>query len=141
STEIYDPRTDTWHDAAPLPEPRVRFSIAALPDGRVLVAGGLSRIGKAMSTSVIYDPVANAWRAGPDMFVPRIEQAVVQLRGGDVLFIGGQDAASTTAERYSVETNSFTLAGALVEPRLIEQAALLPDGRVLITGGSKQIPE
>ena len=141
SSEIYDPRANTWRNAAPLPEPRVRFSIAALPDGRVLVAGGLSKIGKPMATSVIYDPAKDAWTAGPDMFVPRVEQAMVQLRDGDVMLIGGQDAASTTAERYDVKTNQFLLAGALVEPRLIEQAALLSDGRVLITGGSRQTPD
>jgi hypothetical protein len=58
-----------------------------------------------------------------------------------VLIIGGQGAASTTAERYDWKTQNFLFAGSLVQPRLIEQAALLPDGRVLITGGSLQVPQ
>ncbi len=141
SSEIYDPRTDTWREAAPLPEPRVRFSMAALPDGRVLVAGGLSKIGRPLATSVIYEPSRDRWVNGPDMSVARVQHASVALASGDVLFIGGQSAASNTAERYDYLRNIFTFAGTLARPRLVEQAAVLPDGRVLITGGSLEVPD
>ena len=46
-SEIYDPLTDTWSSAAPLPVARTRFTAATLPDGRVLVAGGLEQPGPA----------------------------------------------------------------------------------------------
>jgi len=140
SSEIYDPRTDKWREAAPLPEPRLRFSIASLPDGRVLVAGGLSKIGLPLATSVIYEPSRDRWVSGPDMSVARVQHASVALPSGDVLFIGGQFAASNTAERYDYLRNIFTFAGTLVRPRFVEQAAVLPDGRVLITGGSLEAP-
>jgi hypothetical protein len=140
STEIYDPRTDTWREAAPLPSPRVRFSIAALPDGRILVAGGLSKIGLPLATSVIYEPAHDRWVRGPDMSVARVQHASVALASGDVLFVGGQSAASNTAERYDYLRNIFTFAGTLVRPRFVEQAAVLADGRVLITGGSLEVP-
>lgn len=139
SSEIYDATTDTWTKAAPLPEPRLRFSIATLRDGRVLAAGGLSKAGVPLRSSVIYDPARDVWTPGPDMSVARVQQASVQLRNGDVLIIGGQFAAASTAERYDPVHNAFVYAGTLVEPRLIEQAAVLPDGRVLITGGSLQL--
>jgi hypothetical protein len=141
SSEIYDPRSDMWTAAAPLPEPRIRFSIATLPDGRVLVVGGLSKLGFALASSVIYDPRRDTWSAGPDMSVARVQQAMAVLRSGDVMIIGGQKDAAGSAERYDVARNAFVPAGTLVEPRLIEQAAVLPDGRVLITGGSRQLPE
>jgi len=141
SSEIYDPRTDTWTDAAPLPEPRIRFSIAPLPDGRVLVVGGLNKLGFPVASSFIYDPARDAWSAGPDMTFARVQQAMAILPSGDVMIIGGQKDAAGSAERYDVSRNAFVPAGALVEPRLIEQAAVLPDGRVLITGGSREIPE
>ena len=140
SSEIYNPRTDSWWEAAPLPEPRVRFSIAALPDGRVLVAGGLNKIGLPLSTSLIYEPAHDRWVAGPSLSVARVQHAMVTLPSGDLLFIGGQSAASNTAERYDAARNIFTYAGTLVQPRLVEQAAVLPDGRVLITGGSLEVP-
>jgi hypothetical protein len=140
SSEIYDPRTDSWREAAPLPAPRVRFSIAALPDGRVLVAGGLSQIGQALGSSVIYEPDHDRWVPGPNLAWARVQHATVTLASGDVLLIGGQGAASNTAERYDVARNIFTYAGTLARPRLVEQAVLLPDGRVLITGGSLEVP-
>jgi hypothetical protein len=140
STEIYDPRTDAWHEAAPLPSPRVRFSIAALPDGRVLVAGGLSEIGQPLASSLIYEPVHDRWVRGPDLAFARVQHAIVALASGDLLFIGGQRAASNTAERYDVRQNIFTFAGTLVRPRLVQQAVALADGRVLITGGSLEVP-
>jgi hypothetical protein len=140
STEIYDPRTDTWREAAPLPTARVRFSIAALPDGRVLVAGGLSPIGQPLASSLIYEPDHDRWVAGPNLAFPRVQHAAVTLASGDVLFIGGQFAASNTAERYDVARNIFTFAGTLIRPRLVQQAVVLPDRRVLITGGSLEIP-
>lgn len=140
SSEVYDPRTDTWREAAPLPSPRMRFSIASLPDGRVLVAGGLSKIGQPLATSVIYEPSRDRWVSGPDLSVARVQHASVTLPSGDVLFIGGQGAASNTAERYDYLRNIFTFSGTLVRPRLVEQAAALPDGRVLVTGGSLEVP-
>jgi len=140
SSEIYDPRTDRWREAAPLPSPRLRFSIATLPDGRVLVAGGLSRLGEPLATSVIYEPSTDRWEPGPDLAVPRVNHAMVALPGGDLLFIAGQGAASGTAERYDVSRNAFVYAGSLAEPRLVAQAAALPDGRVLVMGGSLELP-
>lgn len=140
TSEIYDPRTDTWRAAAPLPHPRIRFSIAALPDGRVLVAGGLSQIGLPLATSLIYEPALDRWVEGPDMSVARVQHAAVTLPSGDVLFIGGQSGASNTAERFDAARGIFTYAGTLVRPRLVQQAAVLPDGRVLVTGGSLELP-
>jgi hypothetical protein len=140
SSEIYDPRTDTWRAAAPLPAPRLRFSIGALPDGRVLVAGGLSQVGMPLASSLIYEPARDRWVAGPDLAYPRVQHAMVALPSGDLLFIGGQFAASNTAERFDVARAIFTYAGTLERPRLVEQAAVLPDGRVVITGGSLEVP-
>ena len=140
SSEIYDPRTDSWREAAPLPAPRVRFSMAALPDGRVLVAGGLSHIGQPLGSSLIYEPDADRWVTGPNLAWARVQHATVTLPSGDILFIGGQSVASNGAERYDVARNIFTFAGTLARPRLVEQAAVLLDGRVLITGGSLELP-
>ena len=140
SSEIYDPRTDSWRDAAPLPHPRIRFSMAALPDGRVLVAGGLSQLGVPLATSVIYEPAQDRWVNGPDMSVARVQHAAVALPNGDILFVGGQFGASNTAERFDAARYIFTFAGTLVRPRLVQQAAALPDGRVVVTGGSLEVP-
>ena len=69
------------------------------------------------------------------MLDARLNHAMVALPGGDLLFVGGESYGSGTAERYDFRKNRFTDAGRLAAPRLVAQAALLADGRVLLTGG------
>ena len=135
STEIYDPSQDRWSLVAPMPRGRTQFSIATLPDGRVMVAGGFREDGRLTDTTLFYDPARNAWSEGPVMLDARLNHAMVALPGGDLLFVGGESLGSGTAERYDFRKNRFTDAGRIASPRLVPQAALLADGRVLLTGG------
>ena len=41
-TEIYDPKTNAWTPGPDMAEPRFRHTATALPDGRVLIAGGIT---------------------------------------------------------------------------------------------------
>jgi hypothetical protein len=135
TTEIYDPSRDVWTPAAPMPRGRTQFSIATLPDGHVLVAGGFREDGRLTISTLLYDPARDAWSEGPQMLDARLNHSMVALPGGDVLFVGGESYGSGTAERYDFRKNKFTDAGRLASPRLVAQAALLGDGRVLLTGG------
>ncbi len=139
TTEIYDPTRDRWTLAASLPRPRTDFSIATLPDGRVLVAGGIEDRAGRSATSLLYDPVDDSWSEGPPLDVGRINHATVPLPNGDVLLIGGDGPGAGTAELYVAREGRFVYAGALAEPRVVPQAALLPDGRVLVSGGLPDI--
>ncbi len=135
TTEIYDPSQDTWTPAAPMPRARTQLSIATLPDGRVLVAGGFREDGRLTISTLLYDPARDAWSDGPAMLDARLNHAMVALANGDLLFIGGESYGSGTAERYDFRKNRFTDAGRIAFPRVVPQAALLGDGRVLLTGG------
>ena len=42
TTEIYDPETNAWTRGPDMAEPRYDHSATALPDGRVLIAGGIT---------------------------------------------------------------------------------------------------
>ena len=42
TTEIYDPKTNAWTRGPDMAEPRYDHSATALPDGRVLIAGGVT---------------------------------------------------------------------------------------------------
>lgn len=62
-TALFDPRTRTWKQAAPLAEARRLQTMNLLPDGRVLMAGGYSGIPdpggypiSAVQSAEIYDP-------------------------------------------------------------------------------------
>ncbi len=135
STEIYDPSVDRWTLAAPMPRGRTQFSIATLPDGRVMVAGGFREDGRLTITTLLYDPARDAWSEGPAMLDARLNHAMVALPGGDLLFVGGESFGSGTAERYDFRKGRFVDAGTISSPRLVPQAALLADGRVLLAGG------
>ena len=46
STEIFDPETNTWSAGPELSQPRANHSATLMPDGRVLLAGGISQDGE-----------------------------------------------------------------------------------------------
>jgi len=141
TTEIYDPYADRWSRAAPLPLVRGDFAITTLPDGRVLVAGGLEgRDSDASLGSLYYDPETDRWRAGPPLNAERVLYAQAKLPNGDLLLIGGQHSGAGTAERYDVKEARFVFAGTLAVPRMVADAAALPDGRVIVTGGLPDYP-
>lgn len=141
SSEIYDVTRDVWTPVAPLPRGRTQFSIATLPDGSVLVAGGFEPDGQMTRTTLIYEPSLDRWSAGPQMREVRLNHSMVKLPSGDLLFFGGERMGAGTAERYSWRDRAFVHAGVLAEPRLVAQGAALPDGRVVAVGGLPIDPE
>ena len=92
-----------------------------------------------------------AWADGPaaGTFVPtgsltdggRDTHAAVLLGDGHVLVVGGNQPdhvyAHALAEMYDPATGVWSLAGTMATPRLQLTANLLPDGRVLVTGGQE----
>ncbi len=46
STEIFDPETNSWSAGPELSQPRAAHSATLMPDGRVLIAGGISQDGE-----------------------------------------------------------------------------------------------
>ena len=141
TSEIYDPRTDTWTSAAAMPEVRGDFAMTTLRSGKVLVAGGLAgKDSAATLTSIFYVPEIDQWLGGPPLNAERVLFAQAKLPNGDLLIIGGQGVASGTAERYDVRQGLFLYAGTLAIPRLVADAAALPDGRAIVTGGLPEVP-
>ncbi len=74
------------------------------------------------------------------MTVPRAQHTATLLNDGRVLLVGGECPSASqskcdTAELYDPATKQFTRTGALRQGRTRHAATLMPDGRVLITGG------
>ena len=101
-----------------------------LPDGRVLVVGGI--VHGAISRSVlIFDPRKPAWRAGPPTLSPHAQQDALALPDGRVLIAGGYGGR---AEVYDPRAGRWTEVGGpdvLAHPIL----ASLRNGDVLLATG------
>lgn len=142
--EIYDPVTNTWKRVASMKGPHGLSRAVLLPDGRVLVVGGLSGPpwGKlTYAANEIYDPATNTWTLARAS-ARRVGHTATLLADGRVFVAGGSNykaypgrySSLRTAEIYDPATNSWTPAAPLPRPRGEHTAALQPDGRVLVAG-------
>ena len=142
TAEAYDEATETWTHVAPMAEGRWALSLTKLADGRVLVAGGFSRIADPghvpTVTAEIYDPVRDEWVPVGAMRDARAWHEARLLPSGRVLVFGGETRggdALASAELFDPATETWSLAAYL--PFAAEDMAslVLPSGRVLAAGG------
>lgn len=117
---------------------RAAHTATALPDGRVLLAGGMTGEENTAAGAELYDPASGAFsRCGP-MHTPRHGHTATLLPEGTVLISGGYDAAGRyldTAEIYDPVANTFGSTGPMASTRAGHIAVPLQGGRVLLIGG------
>jgi len=141
SAEVFDPATGAFTPVNDMTVARVRAAAAPLPDGRVLVAGGNNGSDR-LSSAEVFTPSTGDFTPVGDMGADRAREAAAPLPDGRVLVAGGaagpNAAALQSAEVFNPSTNSFSSAGigAMGTARRAPAAAPLPDGRVLLAGGS-----
>jgi Galactose oxidase, central domain/Kelch motif len=129
-----------WQQTENMFLPRSKHTATLLPDGTVLVAGGLTgSLGNIVTTSSaeIYHPDSRTWSLTSSMSVPRSRFTATLLPNDKVVVAGGSNNgfATATAELYDFTTGLWTRTGNMNIPRLYHTATLLNDGRVLVTGG------
>lgn len=142
TAEIYDPRADTWHAAAPMSVARYIGSAVRLANGQVLVAGGWSYttdFDPSLASAEIYDPAANSWTATGSMSTGRARFALVTLADGRLLAAGGVGPTYrmlATAELWDPASGGWVVTGSLPAAIMWPAVAVLHDGRALIAGGA-----
>lgn len=136
TADLYDPVTATWSPLPPMAAAHNVHTATLLPDGRVLVAGS-----STSSLVEIFDPISQAWSPTGSMVQPRYGHSATLLHDGRVLAVGGIPLGggfqtTSTAEIYDPATGTWTPTAGTGVDRYLHAATLLPDGRVLVTGGS-----
>jgi len=142
STEIFDPKTNTFGPGPSLPYSTYGDAGAALSGGRILVAGGyVFPSGEYLDTAAVFSPTTNSFSTVgslPDHVWGAAGASLPQGRG---LFVGGYDDPGghslVAALIFDPATNSFSSSGIgnLNQARDSAAAATLADGRVLVVGG------
>jgi len=124
--------------ASPMLEPRSGHSATLLPDGNVLIAGGMRRNQDFYRSAELYDPATGTFQATGEMAIARVGPAAVLLHSGKVLIIGGWvgHGATDTTELYDPATGKFTAAAKMTALRGRPTATVLTNGDVLVAGGA-----
>jgi hypothetical protein len=120
-------------------EPRSGHSATLLPDGEVLIAGGMRRNQDFYTSAELYDPANGKFRFTGEMNERRVGHSAVLLRSGKVLIAGGWIGSRDTtasAELYDPATGKFTAISKMTARRARQSATLLTNGDVLLVGGA-----
>ena len=142
AAELYDPDTGTWSATGAMHTNRCYHTATLLPNGKVLVVGGNG----GLSSAELYDPATGAWTMTGALASGREYHTATLLSNGKVLVVGGDNSQGAhppfppsylaSAELYSPATGQWTPAGAMSHARCEHTATLLPNGQVLVAGGS-----
>ena len=140
TVDLYDPVAGTWSTSGSwsMLGTRFEFPAALLPDGRVLVVGGV-RGSAAINETELYDPTSGTWTAAAALPIASAYATATTLNSGQVLVTGGANTGSAGLNNtylYDPATNSFPSAGTMNNLRRNHAATLLNSGKVLITGGA-----
>jgi galactose oxidase-like protein len=130
--------------AASMHDRRADHTATLLPDGRVLIAGGMVENGVFLNSAELFDPAKGTFAATASMQSRRVEHSATLLPNGKVLiagglagrvFEGGPGVVATT-EIYDPATGHFTRGPSMITPRTGHAAVLLANGKVLVAGGA-----
>jgi large repetitive protein len=162
SIELWHPETLSFTHTGDLPESRTLHTATTLPDGRVLIVGGYGNhvtYSQVLGSAVLYDPAAEpetptrspdpagagSFSAAAPLSDPRPLSDATRLPDGRVLLFGGyRDQAPGECEElrgppvhtWDPSSERFEQLPGLPEPREAHTLVPLPDGRLLVVGGS-----
>jgi hypothetical protein len=149
SAELFSPLLRAVTPLPPLSLPRAGHRAVRLPNGLVLITGGVTTGGLVTATCELFVPGANVFVPAPSMSAPRAGHALTLLDDGRVLvsggvadyqntstdFIAALNTAQDTAEVFDPVANTWSPLPTMASKRLGHSQTKLADGRVLVTSG------
>jgi hypothetical protein len=145
SAEIYDPSAGTFHPTGSMAAPRETHTATLLPDGRVLIAGGVSYGG----IGIFNGSLATAELYAPDVLVPA--PALLSLSGdgrgqgaiyhAGTSYVAGPDDPAAVDEDLDIFCTGLT-DGSVIPPQIAiggRMAAVLSFGKVSDLPGVNQV--
>ena len=123
-----------------LAQPRAWHSATVLPNGLVLIFGGIGSDGQVVTTAELFDPSTKQFQIVSTLgLTPRAHHTATVLTDGSLLIVGGTLASGETvslAESWNWQSAAGSaLSRSLVTARRDHTATLLADGEVLFWGG------
>src|SRR5207248_2292704 len=135
-------QSGTWTATGSLGTAHASHTATLLPNGKVLVAGGVNYSG-TLGSAELYDRANGTWSAtGRRVTAPGSHTATL-LPNGKVLVVGdaGTDGLPLgSAELYDPASGTWSATGSLNTARFLHTATLLPNGEVLVAGGENSTP-
>ena len=125
---VIDP---SWSTTGSMGAGRGYHSATLLPNGKVLVAGGVAYSG-TLNLAELFDPITGTWSSTSNMLEVHYDHTATMLPSGKVLVVGG---GTSGAELYDSATGGWSSAGSMSRARFFHTATLLNSGKVLVAGG------
>ena len=145
TAEIFYPNTNTWVETGSMISSRSFHTSVVLPDGNVMVVGGFTE-GSYLETAEVYYSTMHVWVPLASMDTKRAQYTISMLRNGRVLVSGGVNATGVLGdsaasgirgnEIYNYNTNTWSAAAPMTDPRHSHTATVLQDGQALMAGGN-----
>jgi hypothetical protein len=136
--QLYDPVSNTFTPTGSLAQARSGHSATLLPNGKVVVIGGLGT-SSTLSSVEIYDPAAGTWSTSTaSLATARKFHTATLLTDGRVVIVGGSSSANAALASVEIFTSSspaWSATGAMGAARAYTQPVMLPDGKILVPGG------
>lgn len=132
-----------WTQASNMLLARSFFRATLLPNGQVLIEGGVLQNKSSTAQSELFDPTRGTWRkTRGNLNEARAKHTATLLPNDKVLVTGGVGTIPTiSAELYDPETETWTLTkDPMHYPRARHTATMLQTGKVLIVGGAPYYP-
>jgi hypothetical protein len=140
SAELYDPATETWAKIGDVSVPRDRFEAVPVPGkGLYLFGGDAGPVSTAAAE--YYDEGTGVWKVLPSMATARANPVAKLLPDGKTIVVMGgvevnTNKSLTSVEMFDTATEQWSSGGAIAQPRFWATGNLLPDGKILLAGGT-----